>query len=86
MIDHKRAINLTLSPWVIEKLDGMSKNAGKLYGHDYSRSAIVQHMIIKAGDRKSQIQSRLKSLQKEICDLGDELAAIVKKEEEEAKQ
>ena len=82
--ENKQAINITLSPHVLDKLAQMETNAKKIYGSTMSRSAIIETLIVQAGDRKTQVISRIKSLQKELCDLGDELNRI-KQEEEDSK-
>jgi hypothetical protein len=75
-IDNKRPINITLSPDVLDKLAQMERNARKIYGKTASRSAIIEDLLRKAGDRKSQILSRIKQIQIEMVDLQGELEAI----------
>ena len=81
--DNKRPINITLSPDVHEKLEQMERNARKLYGKTASRSAIIEQLVRAAGDRKSQVISRIKQIQKELLDLSEELQVLNMKQDEE---
>ena len=81
--ENKRALNITISPDVIEKLEQMERNAKKLYGRQVSKSAIIEQLLIQAGDRKSQVVSRIKQIQKELLDLSEELQVLNMKESEE---
>jgi hypothetical protein len=83
--DNKRPINITLSPDIHEKLEQMERNARKLYGKQVSRSAIIEELLRTAGDRKSQVISRIKLIQKELLDLSDELQILEMKQSEEVK-
>lgn len=84
-INNKRPINITLSPDVLDKLAQMERNAKKIYGKEVSRSAIIESLLRAAGDRKMQIKSRIQQIQKELCELGDELTAITEQEQEDLK-
>lgn len=81
--NNKRPINITLSPDIHEKLEQMERNARKLYGKQVSRSAIIEELLRTAGDRKSQVISRIRLIQKELLDLGQELEVLNMKESEE---
>lgn len=81
--DNKRAVNIMLSPGMIGKLNDMHKNALRIYGRHCSRSQIIEQLIYDASDRETQIKEEIRKLQRRICELGDELRAIVETKEQE---
>lgn len=74
--ERKQHIALMLSPSMRDKLQQMKRNGKKIYGREISMSEIVETMILNAADRETQIKERIKSIQRELCILGDELRAI----------
>jgi hypothetical protein len=78
----KIRMQICLSPHVAVKLHLMEQNAIKIYGKKASMSAIIETLIVKASDRKTQVISRIRSIQKELLDLDKELTDIKEKEGE----
>lgn len=81
--ENKKPVNIMLSPSMITKLSEMHKNARRIYGHDCSRSAIIEQLILDASDRETQIKEEIRKTQRRLCELSAELNAILESKQQE---